>query len=239
MAQVNRFTYILTQHLPNHRAQAAELEEARANAEVALEETKANLDSVEQTLRAEYGKLKEQFGVVEQENGKLHSQLATVTSQMTSLQRHFEGNPDASRSFTEEESKSAEQLMEIIKFLRREKEILTGKVEVLHAESARVRSQLDQASAEANEARAALKVEREKTDSSAMSSARHAELLEKVQTVSALNDSNRMLREERDKFAVSVTEIADKLSSAETKLKPVQERLTAMERREEELKVSH
>lgn len=82
-------------------------------------------------------------------------------------------------------------------------------------------------------------MEREKTDSSAMSSARHAELLEKVQTVSALNDSNRMLREERDKFAVSVTEIADKLSSAETKLKPVQERLTAMERREEELKVSH
>ena len=136
----------MTQLLSNHRAQAAELEEARANAEVALEETKANLDSVEQTLRAEYGKLKEQFAVVEQENGKLHTQLATVTSQMTSLQKHFEGNPDASRSFTEEESKSAEQLMEIIKFLRREKEILTGKVEVLHAESARVRSQLDQGS---------------------------------------------------------------------------------------------
>ena len=127
-----------------HKAQAAELEEARANAEVALEETRANLDSVEQTLRAEYGKLKEQFAVVEQENAKLHAQLATVTSQMTSLQRHFEGNPDASRSFSEEESRSAEQLMEIIKFLRREKEILTGKVEVLHAESARVRSQLEQ-----------------------------------------------------------------------------------------------
>ena len=82
--------------------------------------------------------------MVEQENAKLHAQLATVTSQMTSLQRHFEGNPDASRSFSEEESRSAEQLMEIIKFLRREKEILTGKVEVLHAESARVRSQLEQ-----------------------------------------------------------------------------------------------
>ena len=70
-----------------------------------------------------------------------------------------------------------------------------------------------------------------------MSSARHAELLEKVQTVSALNDSNRMLREERDKFAVSVTEIADKLSAAEERLKPVQERLAAVERREEDLKV--
>ena len=95
-----------------------------------------------------------------------------------------------------------------------------------------------QASAEATEARAALKVERERSDSSAMSSARHAELLEKVQTVSALNDSNRMLREERDKFAVSVTEIADKLSSAEATVTPLQERLAAMERREEELKVS-
>ena len=80
-------------------------------------------------------------------------------------------------------------------------------------------------------------MERERSDSAAMSSARHAELLEKVQTVSALNDSNRMLREERDKFAVSVTEIADKLSAAEERLKPVQERLAAVERREEDLKV--
>ena len=111
-----------------HRAQVVELEEARASAEVAMEETKANLAAVEQTMRDEYAKLREQFAVVEQENAKLHSQLSTVTSQMTSLQKHFEGNPDASRSFSEEESKSAEQLMEIIKFLRREKEILTGKV---------------------------------------------------------------------------------------------------------------
>ena len=39
------------------------------------------------------------------------------------------------------------------------------------------------------------------------------------------------------KFAVSVTEIADKLSAAEERLKPVQERLAAVERREEDLKV--
>ena len=107
---------------------------------------------------------------------------------------------------------------------------------MLQAESARVRSQLDQAGAEADEARAALKVEREKTDSAAMSAARHAELLEKVQTVSALNDSNRLLREERDRFAVSVTEQADKLAAAEARLKPVQERLHAMEGGEEQLR---
>ena len=66
--------------------------------------------------------------------GKSHKQWTSYMSdplQMTSLQKHFEGNPDASRSFSEEESKSAEQLMEIIKFLRREKEILTGKVKVI------------------------------------------------------------------------------------------------------------
>ncbi len=61
----------------------------------------------------------------------LHSQLSTVTQQMTSLQKHFEGDPDASRSFSEEESRSTEQLMQIIKYLRREKEILTSKIDVV------------------------------------------------------------------------------------------------------------
>ena len=107
---------------------------------------------------------------------------------------------------------------------------------MLQAESARVRSQLNQAGAEADEARATLKVEREKMDSTAMSAAKHVELVEKVQNVSALNDSNRLLREERDCFAVSVTEQANKLAAADARLKPVQERLHAMEVGKEQLR---
>jgi nucleoprotein TPR len=221
----------------SHKSQVEELEEARKNADVAVAEVKANMGSVEQTMRAEYCKLKEQFGVVEKENGALHSQLGTVTSQMTSLQKHFEGNPDAGKSFSEEESRSAEQLMEIIKFLRREKEILTSKVEVLQAEAVRVRSQLDHMQNEADEAKGALSAEREKSDSTAMSSTKHAELLEKVQTVSALNDSNKMLREERDHFMKSLNAQADCLSASEAKLKPCQARISALEQIEEELKV--
>lgn len=47
------------------------------------------------------------------------------------------------KSFAEEDAKSTEQLMEIIKYLRTEKSILTGKVEVSKAESIRLKAQLE------------------------------------------------------------------------------------------------
>jgi nucleoprotein TPR len=108
----------------SHMAEIAEMAEAKKAAEHAMAITREGAKEVEETLKAEYSKLEDRFKVVDGENNTLHQQLATVTQQMTSLQRHFEGQPDANRSFSEEESKSTEQLMEIIKYLRREKQIL-------------------------------------------------------------------------------------------------------------------
>ena len=53
------------------------------------------------------------------------------------------GDMSMNKSFSEEEAKSTDQLMQIIKYLRNEKAILTGKVEVSRAESIRLKAQLE------------------------------------------------------------------------------------------------
>ena len=131
-------------------------------AENSLKDAKEDSKATETTLRAEYDSLKEQFGVVEQENEKLHEQLANVTTQMSTLQDSFSASDpnvsmNLSKSFTEEEAKSMDQLMEIIKFLRNEKSILTSKVEVSRAEAVRLKAQVEAIQHQLNETQNALK----------------------------------------------------------------------------------
>ena len=96
-----------------------------------------------------------------------------------------------SKSFSEEEAKSMDQLMEIIKFLRHEKGILTSKVEVSKAEAVRLKAQVESIQHQLNETQNALNVAMEKSQSEMLPSSKYSQLLEKVQTIPALSDSNR------------------------------------------------
>ncbi len=219
------------------QAELSEIAESKRAAEEARDKAVAVMAETESTHKAEYEKLKEQFGVVEEENKSLHDQLGTVTQQMTSLQRHFEGDPNASRSFSEDESRSTEQLMQIIKYLRREKEILSSKIDVVQAESVRIKSQMEVKERELGDATAALTAERAKGSSSEISSGRYADLLQKVQTVSALTDSNRMLREEKAKLDGELATSKTENINLTAELGPLREKVRTTDEREEALKL--
>ncbi|TRY63999.1 hypothetical protein TCAL_07159 [Tigriopus californicus] len=216
----------------SHRNAVAEKEEALRNALESLAEVKANASQVDESLKTEYAQLNEQFKVVEEENKSLHTQLATITEQMTSIQRHVEGNPDASKSFSEEETKSTEQLMQIIKYLRREKEILNSKIEVAQAECARVKSQSEHFQKQLNESQAVLAREREQTSTSAMSSSKYADLLQKVQTNSALSDSNKILREENDTLHGQLKSAQADVEIWKQEVNPIKDRIKVLEEKE-------
>ena len=71
----------------------------------------------------------------------------------------FQGE-NQNASFTEDEARSSDQLREIIKYLRRERDVTSGKFEVAQAESQRLeaqraclRSQVDQLTKEVSEER--------------------------------------------------------------------------------------
>ena len=219
--------------------QIVELQNAKNLAENSLKDAREDAKATEATLRAEYENLKEQFGVVEQENQKLHDQLANVTTQMSTLQDSFSGAADTSlnvsvnKSFSEEEAKSTDQLMEIIKFLRHEKGILTSKVEVSKAEAVRLKAQVESIQHQLTETQKALNVATEKSQSEMLPSSKYSQLLEKVQTIPALSDSNRFLREERDTLKSSLEETTEKLKALQDSSAPLQEKLKNLTETEE------
>lgn len=219
----------------SHRNVVHEKEEALKDALESLSEVKANASQVEESLKTEYAQLHEQFKIVEEENKSLHNQLATITEQMTSIQRHVEGNPDASKSFSEEDTKSTEQLMQVIKYLRREKEILNSKIEVAQAECARVKSQSEHFQKQLNESQAVLAREREQSSTSAMSSSKYADLLQKVQTNSALSDSNKILREENEALNGQLKSAQADVEIWKQEVNPIKDRIKVLEEKENTL----
>jgi len=190
-----------------------------------------------QILRSESLSVSQQLEAVSGENKCLHKQLERVSQQMTDMTAtglNTSGAGDTSvntsinTSINEEEANST-QLMAIIKYLRKEKDILSSRFEVLQAETARIQSQLDHQIRIAADSQATLDRERQVQSQSIMSASKHGELIRKVETLSAVTDSNRMLREEKDKLVKEVEKQKETASKAESVLAPLEEKLQISE----------
>merc|ERR1712106_285867 len=132
-------------------------------------------------------KVSEQLEAVTGENNCLHKQLERVSQQMTDMSAaglNTSGSADsgantsmgANTSINKEDANST-QLMAIIKYLRQEKDILSGRLEVLQAETARTRSQLDHQLKVSADNQATLDRERQVQSQSVMSATKHGELI--------------------------------------------------------------
>jgi len=200
-----------------------------------------------QNLKNEKMKINEQLEAVSGENSSLHKQLERVSQQMTDMTAaglNTSGSADTSlntslqgnTSINEEEANTT-QLMAIIKYLRQEKEILSGRLEVLQAETARTQSQLEHQIKIATDNQATLDRERQVQSQSVMSASKHSELIRKVETLSAVTDSNRMLREEKEKLEKDVHDYKEAAAKAESLVTPLEEKLKVAEERVSTLQV--
>ena len=87
-----------------------------------------------------------QFEVMKSENASLHVQLENLSTQLSALRQMATENEEGaggggntskldssllSKSFHEDDAKSTDQLMEIVKYLRKEKALSEQKVEVV------------------------------------------------------------------------------------------------------------
>ena len=198
-------------------------------------------------LKAEGSSIREQLETVKGENDCLHKQLERVSQQMTDMSAaglNQSGSADTSMNAStisntsiNDEDANPNQLMSIIKYLRQEKEILSGRLEVLQAESARTQSQLDYQVKVASEYQATLERERLTQSQSLLSASKHGELIRKVETLSAVTDSNRMLREEKDKLEKEVSKVKEALEKAESVINPLEEKLKTAEEKVATLQV--
>jgi len=202
--------------------------------------TKKHKEELE-NMKKERVTVSEQLEAVTGENNCLHKQLERVSQQMTDMSAaglNTSGSAETSANTSlvgnvsiNEEDANSTQLMSIIKYLRQEKDILSGRLEVLQAETARTQSQLDHQMKISADNQATLDRERQVQSQSVMSATKHGELIRKVETLSAVTDSNRMLREEKEKLEMEVAKHKEVAGKAESVVAPLEEKLKVAEER--------
>ena len=183
-------------------------------------------------VRQEKTAVDQQLTAVSAQNQNLLVQLENVSKQLTDMTTsglNSSAPADSSMntssvSINEEEANNT-QLMAIIKYLRQEKDILSNRVELMQAESARVQSQMEHQVKLLSDSEAALEKERSSQSLSAMSVSKHSELIRKVETLAAITDSNRMLREEKEKVEKENESLKVSIAEAEALKAPMEDKL--------------
>ncbi|XP_050308541.1 nucleoprotein TPR isoform X2 [Anthonomus grandis grandis] len=218
-------------------SQVKNLEAERDRAVFALKENAESAEAQQRLLNEDREKLQERLENLNNQNSLLLDQIQEINNTLTILQTKVSSDnlnkssqntslaeTSLNQSLIEDEMKGSEQLLKIIKYLRQEKDMAIGKADIIEAEHVRLKSQFEVVSQQLQEAKVQIEAERQKTEVTNLSAAKHAEILRKLETLNAITDSNRILRQERDELLGVITELRNRADKLETDLAPLQDR---------------
>ncbi|XP_065184062.1 nucleoprotein TPR-like [Sycon ciliatum] len=167
----------------------------------------------------------EQSQLLHQQLEKLGAQVITLQSRLASTSTSTSPSKEqhsvtAQRSSTDQNEK---ELREIIRFIRHEKDIAETKAELSRAESSRFSQRCEHLDRQVQSLRESLDNERHRAQLHAETASHHAEIMEKVQTLHILQDSNKLLREDRDRLQQRVVQMEAKSKQLEDEICPLKE----------------
>ncbi|KAM6219193.1 nucleoprotein TPR isoform 2-T2 [Rhynchocyon petersi] len=197
------------------------LEETTQKAESQLLECKASWEERERVLKDEVSKCVSRCEDLEKQNKLLHDQIEKLSDKVVaSIKEGVQGPLNVSLT---EEGKSQEQILEILRFIRREKEIAETRFEVAQVESLRYRQRVELLERELQELQDSLNAEREKVQVTAKTMAQHEELMKKTETMNVVMETNKMLREEKERLEQDLQQMQAKVRKLELDILPLQE----------------
>lgn len=226
------------------REQISSLQEGRDSAVNELNENKRILDETRRLLQQERDELENRLSDLDSQNTSLHNQIQVLTSKLSimsnssnfpSANESLNESSDINKSIAEEDVKNNDQLLQIIKYLRKEKDIAVAKFDILKSENVRLVSEHTIAQKKIDELNGFLNQERSKVETNSATASRHEEILRKIETLNAITDSNRILREERDALSARVKELSDRTGKIEDELFPLQKQNHELTSKIEEL----
>lgn len=223
--------------LESVRVRVGEEEQSRRSAENQLSQAVSDWLSKETSLRSELGRLKESKDDLETLNSSLQDQIINLTTRMENTNKGTTSNEggDTEGENDAENQKSSEQWLQLIRYLRREKEIASTKTEMTEATCARYENQVKHLEKQIADLKKEMSELQDSSHVSIITSAKQADLLRKVETLSALTDSNRMLREEKDVAVKELHELREKFAVIEVEIGPLREKASELEARCESL----
>ncbi|TGZ78735.1 hypothetical protein EX30DRAFT_383470 [Ascodesmis nigricans] len=171
------------------------------------------------------------------QNKILHGQFENVSEQIATLQKDraikdqaMEATPEGQPSDT-----SVDELREVVRYLRQEKEIVDVQYELSVQEVKRLKQQLDYTRNSLDETKMQLATEQRRQADQLRGATEHKELMEKISELNLLRESNSALRSESEKRGTKVAELAKKIEELEARVQPLEARVRELEGEKEVL----
>ncbi|KAH9056279.1 hypothetical protein EDB87DRAFT_1637584 [Lactarius vividus] len=199
---------------------------AAETAQAKLSTSEGSWSQQRQALDREIADLAARCKALTDQNNVLHQHLDNVSSQATRIRQAADSTiatPGEGDTADGTEAKLSE-LRAVINYLRKEKEIVDMQLELGKQENARLKTQIGHVTRDLEDTRATLSDERERAASVAATDAQHAELVEKIQQLNLLRESNATLRADSEAHAKRSRELDIKLKSVLQELDPLRDR---------------
>ena len=199
------------------RTRLAQSEDSWTETRVRYERELAELKGGRETLRAQ--------------NNHLHQQLESVTTQISSLKKLTSGEDGTQDE--ELPQPGLENLQEVIKYLRREKEIVDVQLELSSQEGKRVKQQLDYTQSQLDDTRMQLNQQRRIEDNSERSNLDHNKLLETINELNTFRESSVTLRTESRQAQASLAASIAQVETLTAKIEPLQAEILELKNEQE------
>ncbi|KAI1940141.1 Protein mlp1 [Ophidiomyces ophidiicola] len=213
-------------HLQVVRTEANQLKLEVVDLRTQAETAKSNLCREEESWNEMKGKYEKEIEELShrreealKQNTLLHDQLESITKQISSLQRGRADVPDDSEVAS---GSDLDGLQEVIKFLRREKEIVDVQYHLSTQESKRLRQQLDYTQTQLEDTRLKLEQQRRTEAETERHTLNHNKLIETLNELNLFRESSVTLRSQIKQLEVSVQEKSKLIDELQQKIEPLQ-----------------
>ncbi|OZJ04807.1 hypothetical protein BZG36_02350 [Bifiguratus adelaidae] len=203
------------------QSQLSEYQKIASSAQTEMERATQSQKQKESELSSELDSLRQTCSELRSQNDLLLSHVEAFKESVTSRFSQGENEEANENSPRQGPERVVDELREVIRWIRREKDALGLQNDVLSEENRRLKQQVDILNSSLEQTKSQLREQRGGGHKTAVSSD-HADLLEKVNQINILRESNITLRSQNEQYQKKLDDLQGRLTTAETGLEPLQ-----------------
>ncbi|XP_061747344.1 nucleoprotein TPR-like isoform X1 [Nerophis ophidion] len=208
-------------------AQKRDVEEQLKKANALLQEKMSASSVLDKQLKGELSSQSRRCEELLKQNSLLHQQMDEMAAKSRQQQQQQQQPQTLDVSFSEED-KTLEQIQEILRYVRKEKEIAVARGQACEGEALRYKLRVEHQDRELKELQQALNDEREKMQTTAKTLAQQEGQLKNLENMSALQETNKMLKMERVKLEQELQQAQAKVNKLESNIGPLHESMAQL-----------